>query len=163
MTDERIQKLLDIEEIRNLRVLYSHYLDSANVQQLGRVFTEDAVVNVTVGSMRGIEEIRKGLGDAVTLFDRDGKGNYPFLHAVTNHWVRITGPDTAEGRCYLIDFETASKPEPNPLLLLGLYSDLYRRVDGEWRISQSRLETVWPQREGGEGLGEPGNGMSFPS
>ncbi|MBO9112468.1 MULTISPECIES: nuclear transport factor 2 family protein [Rhizobium/Agrobacterium group] len=163
MTDERIQNLFDIEEIRNLRVLYSHYLDGAHTERLADIFTEDAVVSVTVGSMRGIEEIEKGLGEAVTLFDRDGKGNYPFLHAVTNHWVRITGPDTAEGRCYLIDFETASKPDPNPLLLLGLYSDQYRRVGGQWRISRSQLETVWPQRAGGEGRGQPGNGMTFPS
>jgi ketosteroid isomerase-like protein len=162
MTDQRIQTLLDIEDIRNLRVLYSHYLDSANIQGLGNVFTEDAIVEVTVGSMRGIDEIREGLTGAIALFDRDKHGNYPFLHAVTNHWIKITGPDVAEGRCYLIDLETASKADPNPLLLLGLYSDEYRRVDGEWRISRSRLETVWPERKGGEGRGEPGRGMPLP-
>jgi hypothetical protein len=48
----------------------------------------------------------------------------------------------------LIDFETASKPDPNPLLLLGLYADNYRRIDGEWRITRTSLEVVWPQRTG---------------
>ncbi len=163
MTDDRIQKLLDIEEIRNLRTLYSHYLDSANVDGLENVFTQDAVVEVTVGSMRGLDEIRKGLGGAVTLFDRGKRGNYPFLHAVTNHWIKITGPDVAEGRCYLIDFETASKPDPNPLLLLGLYSDQYRRVDGQWRISRSRLETVWPERGETVSSFDPANAMTFPA
>ncbi len=65
---------------------------------------------------------------------------------IANHWVQLTGPDTAEGRCYLIDFETASKPDPNPLLLLGLYADAYRRIDGAWRITRTRLEVVWPER-----------------
>ena len=96
--------------------------------------------------MHGIDAIRAGLNDAFKLFDRDRQGSYPFLHAIANHWVVLTGPDTAQGRCYLIDFETASKPDPDPLLLLGLYADQYRRIDGEWRITHSRLEVVWPAR-----------------
>ncbi|MNL69178.1 hypothetical protein D3C87_1940030 [compost metagenome] len=46
----------------------------------------------------------------------------------------------------MIDFETASKPDPNPLLLLGIYADEYQRIDGEWRITHTRLEVVWPAR-----------------
>lgn len=71
-----------------------------------------------------------------------------FLHAIANHWIKLTGPDTAVGKCYLLDFETASKPDPNPLLLLGLYTDDYRRIDGEWRIARTSLEVVWPERGG---------------
>jgi hypothetical protein len=159
MTD-KLQTLFDIEQIRTLRMLYSHYLDGNKLTALDEVFTPDALVEVTVGVMRGIDEIRAGLTKAFADFDRDDQGRYPFLHAVTNHWVKLTGADTAEGRCYLIDFETASKPYPNPLLLLGLYSDEYKRIQGEWRISRSRLEVVWPNRNGG--AGEPGNGMMLP-
>ncbi|AXB78282.1 nuclear transport factor 2 family protein [Novosphingobium sp. P6W] len=154
MTDP-LQALLDKEAIRDLRTLYSHYLDGNDVDALDQVFTPDAVVEVTVGVMHGIEEIQAGLKAAFALYDRDGKGRYPFLHAVANHWIRATGPDTAEGRCYLLDFETASKPDPNPLLLLGLYADEYKRIGGEWRISHSRLEVVWPEQDAGERMGTP--------
>jgi hypothetical protein len=140
------QALLDKEAIRELRTLYSHHLDGNNIAALDQVFTPDAIVEVTVGVMRGVDEIRAGLAGAFALYDRDGKGRYPFLHATANHWIRLTGPDTAEGRCYLLDFETASKPDPNPLLLLGLYADEYKRIDSGWRISRSRLEVVWPER-----------------
>lgn len=143
-----IQELLDHEEIRNLRTLYAHHLDSNNIDALDQVFSADAVVEVTVGKMEGIAAIRAGLSDAFKLFDRDHHGSYPFMHAIVNHWIKLTGPDTAEGRCYLIDFETASKPDPNPLLLLGLYADGYRRIDGQWRITRTRLEVVWPERNG---------------
>jgi hypothetical protein len=160
MTD-RLNALLDIEDIRNLRILYSHYLDSGNANDLHKIFAQDALVEVTVGAMRGLSEIQSGLGEAFTTFDRDKRGRFPFFHAVTNHWVKLTGPDTAEGLCYLIDFETASKPDPNPLLLLGLYADAYRRIDGEWRITHSRLETVWPEANGGGG--RPGEGLKLPS
>ena len=61
--------------------------------------------------------------------------------------MTLTVPNAAEGRCYLIDFETASKPNPNPLLLLGLYADSYRRIDGAWRITSSKLEVIWPSAE----------------
>ncbi|WP_079228739.1 nuclear transport factor 2 family protein [Pseudomonas putida] len=144
--DSATQRLLDREEIRDLRTLYAHHLDSNNIQALDQVFSADAVVEVTVGKMEGIDAIRAGLNDAFKLYDRDQQGSYPFMHAITNHWIKLTGPDTAEGRCYLIDFETASKPDPNPLLLLGLYADEYKRINGEWRITRTRLEVVWPDR-----------------
>ena len=144
--DTKLKALLDREEIRNLRTLYAHHLDSNTIDALDEVFSADAVVEVTVGKMTGIDAIRSGLNDAFKLFDRDRQGSYPFLHAIANHWITLTGPDTAQGRCYLIDFETASKPDPNPLLLLGLYADMYRRIDGEWRITHTRLEVVWPER-----------------
>lgn len=144
--DTKLKALLDREEIRNLRTLYAHHLDSNTIDALDEVFSADAVVEVTVGKMTGIDAIRSGLNDAFKLFDRDHQGSYPFLHAIVNHWIKLTGPDTAQGRCYLIDFETASKPDPNPLLLLGLYADMYRRIDGEWRITHTRLEVVWPER-----------------
>ncbi|MDY7569589.1 nuclear transport factor 2 family protein [Pseudomonas sp. CCC4.1] len=144
--DTKLKALLDREEIRNLRTLYAHHLDSNTIDALDEVFSADAVVEVTVGKMTGIDAIRSGLNDAFKLFDRDHQGSYPFLHAIANHWIKLTGPDTAQGRCYLIDFETASKPDPNPLLLLGLYADMYRRIDGEWRITHTRLEVVWPER-----------------
>lgn len=143
--DTKLKALLDREEIRNLRTLYAHHLDSNTIDALDEVFSADAV-EVTVGKMTGIDAIRSGLNDAFKLFDRDHQGSYPFLHAIANHWIKLTGPDTAQGRCYLIDFETASKPDPNPLLLLGLYADTYRRIDGEWRITHTRLEVVWPER-----------------
>ncbi|WP_254925880.1 nuclear transport factor 2 family protein [Pseudomonas fragi] len=102
--DTKLKALLDREEIRNLRTLYAHHLDSNTIDALDEVFSADAVVEVTVGKMTGIDAIRSGLNDAFKLFDRDHQGSYPFLHAIANHWIKLTGPDTAQGRCYLIDF-----------------------------------------------------------
>lgn len=141
---ERIAAFLEIDEIRQLRIRYSHCLDSGNIDGLDHIFTVDARLTVSVGSMNGIEQIKVGLANGFRHFDRDGRGRYPFFHPVMNHDVRLTGSATAEGSCYLIDFETASKPDPNPLLLLGLYHDTYRKVDGSWRIAGSTLDVIWP-------------------
>jgi hypothetical protein len=140
----RLAALLDIEDIRQLRLRYSQSLDSGDIDGLDRVFAVDALVVVTIGAMKGLEMIKAGLADAYRQFDRDGLDHYPFLHVIANHQVTLIGEDTAEGSCYLVDFETASKPDPNPLLLLGLYHDRYRRIDGAWRISETRLDVIWP-------------------
>jgi hypothetical protein len=62
--DINLKGLLDREEIRNLRTIYAHHLDSNNIAALDQVFSADAVVDVTVGKMEGIDAIRVGLNDA---------------------------------------------------------------------------------------------------
>ncbi|MBH0112097.1 nuclear transport factor 2 family protein [Novosphingobium sp. YJ-S2-02] len=141
---DKLRALIDKDEIRDLRIRYSHLLDGNRIDELDEVFAADAVVEVTVGRMEGLDAIKAGLKDAYALFDRDGRCHYPFMHPIANHLIELTGPDTATGSCYLVDFETASKADPDPLLLLGLYADEYRRIDDAWRITRSRLDVVWP-------------------
>ncbi|EJT85943.1 hypothetical protein PPS11_02933 [Pseudomonas putida S11] len=59
--ENTIQQLIDREAIRDLRTLYAHHLDSNNIQALDEVFSADAVVEVTVGKMEGIEAIKSGV------------------------------------------------------------------------------------------------------
>ncbi|MBB3386203.1 MULTISPECIES: nuclear transport factor 2 family protein [unclassified Rhizobium] len=150
MTDQNIadqlQRLLDIEEIRSLRIRYSHVLDSGKVEGFHNVFADDAVVAVTVGKMEGIEAIKTGLAEAYETFDYRKARNYPFLHAVTNHAVTITSSSEAEGLCYLLDWVTG-REKGHPVLLLGLYSDKYRRENGKWKIYHTQLDVIWQHEE----------------
>src|SRR6218665_1595201 len=117
MTDH-VQKLLDLEEIKNLRIRYAHYLDSNNLGALAELFAPDAVCNAGLGDWHGRAAIRAGLQQAVLDYDLDRHGSYPFLHAVTNQWVELIAADLAQGRCYLLDLHTAHKPERDPWILL---------------------------------------------
>ena len=54
----RLLALLDKEEIRALRLRYSELLDGGKAEQLDEVFTADAEVKVTVGSMQGLPAIK---------------------------------------------------------------------------------------------------------
>jgi hypothetical protein len=146
MNTEKIEQLLNIEAIKNLRILYSHYLDSNRLEESTNLFTEDAVVQTDRDPWRGRQGIFTGLTKAFKDYDKSNHGSYPFLHAVTNHWVEITGPSTAKGRCYLIDLVTGRPKNESPLLLLGLYADEYVLIEGKWYIQESKLDLVWPDR-----------------
>ncbi|EJN18323.1 hypothetical protein PMI35_06170 [Pseudomonas sp. GM78] len=156
-----LNRLLTLEAIRNLRLRYCHHLDANRMDALAQLFTDDAICQVDRAGWRGRDAIAQGLSEAFSAFDQQQRGAYPFLHAVSNHWIEILDEDRAEGRCYLIDFATQRAPGQNPLLLVGLYADEYRRVDGQWLISRTRLDVVWPEPD--VGGGDPGNGLVLPS
>jgi hypothetical protein len=156
-----LTRLITLEAIRDLRLRYCHYLDANRMQALGELFTPDAVCQVDRGTWRGRDAIREGLSNAFVAYDIHQRNTYPFLHAVSNHWIELLDDDRAEGRCYLIDFDASRQPTENPLLLLATYADEYRRVDGRWLISRTRLDVVWPQPD--VGGGDPGNGLVLPS
>ncbi len=156
-----LKRLLTLEAIRDLRLRYCHYLDANRMEALGELFTEDAICQVDRGTWRGREAIREGLAQAFTAYDIHQRGAYPFLHAVSNHWIEVLDENRAEGRCYLIDFNSSRPASVNPLLLLAVYADEYRCVDGRWLISRTRLDVVWP--EPNVGGGDPGNGLQLPS
>ena len=83
MSERKLLDLLEKEEIRTLRLNYSQLLDSGQIHKMEEVFTSDARVEVTVGEMNGIEQIKQGL-----------------------------------------------------------------KIDGQWRISHSKLDVVWPANSG---------------
>ena len=34
----------------------------------------------------------------------------------------------------------------NPLILFGVYDDVYKKVDGRWKIWRTRIDFLWPKR-----------------
>lgn len=145
--EQHLQRLLDTEDIRALRVRYSNVLDTRQVEGFHDVFTDDAVLSVTVGDMAGIEAIKAGLAGAFDFFNWKKKDSHPFMHAVTNHSITITGPDSAEGECYLLDFVTGREADQHPILLLGRYIDRYVRTGAGWRIAHTRLDVPWGSKD----------------
>ncbi len=137
-----IQELIEREEIKELRIQYSHYFDSGEIDKLADLFTEDAVCEFDEahgGTWVGKETIRKNYAQY--------KSNNPFsyLHASTNPLIRMLGPDEANGRWYLIDL-VFSDDNNNPIGLLGIYDDAYRKVNGKWKIDKTRIDFLWPTR-----------------
>jgi hypothetical protein len=139
-----IENLIDIHEIKNLRILYSAYFDGQEIDKLMELLTPDVVCEFGPeygGNWEGHETIRANF---LSYMDREGQP-WSVMHAITNHIIELTGPDTAKGRCYLLDLNLADG-NPDPLFLFGVYDDLYKKVDGNWLIYRTRIDFLWPTR-----------------
>jgi hypothetical protein len=146
-----VEILIETEKIKKLRILYSHYFDSDELDKLVSLFTDDAICEFGVhGTCSGHDEIRATYQRAHAEWDKNNNGSYPYLHAITNHWIEFTGFESAEGRCYLIDMVMDQKS--TPLLLVAVYDDEYKKVNGMWKIHRTRIDYLWPNRSvvGGE-------------
>lgn len=137
-----LRKLLEIERIRKVRVLYTHLIDGREIDGLADLLTPDAVFDVAqFGIWHGRAEI-------VARMREIFKGRLPFtgLHFNSNMWIELTGPATATGRSYLESVHNDAGPRTNPVAAYGLYEEDYVKLDGIWKISFSRLAFLWPQR-----------------
>jgi hypothetical protein len=151
-----VDDLLDIAAIERLRHLFSHHFDGQRLDDLVDLFAEDAVCEFGPqfgGDWTGKAEIRARFA---AVMGEPGMAVHgaPFsvLHAVTNPWIRLLDRETARGRWYLLDLHTAPGVE-NPLLLFGIYDDLYRKTGGGWRIARTRIDFLWPRRHVGADMG----------
>jgi hypothetical protein len=140
-----IEELLEIEEIKKLRIMYSHYLDSGDVDSLTALFCEDAVCEF--GESYGGDWIgREVIHENYSRFATDEIKPFSFAHAVTNPWIRVLSDTRANGRWYFLDLNLMSGTE-NPLKLFGINDDVYQKVDDHWLIERTRIDFVWPKRE----------------
>jgi len=148
-----LQTLLDIEAIKQLRYSFAWCLETSQPDKLADLFTADAVVEVGPwGRMEGQDAIRRGYGRAY----RHGE-QFTAVHAVTNPRIFVNG-DEATGTWYLLDC-TLRQKDINPLQIVGLYDEIYRRVDGEWRIHRLHLKFLWSSHVGQI---TPDNPMTMP-
>ncbi len=139
-----IEEFLTKETIKELRIMYSHYFDGKDIDGLVGLFTEDAVCEFGPdygGDWVGKPQIRENF----SAYLGDGGPVHEVMHSVTNPWIRLIDEDTANGRWYLHDLRTKAGEE-NPLILYGIYDDLYKKIDGQWLIHRTRIDFLWPTR-----------------
>lgn len=140
-----IDELLNIHEIKNLRIKYSNYFDAKEIDNLMGLLTPDAVCEFGPeygGNWEGSATIRANF----LVYLENGDVPWSVMHVISNHMVELTGPDTARGRCYLLDLDL-KQGNKQPLFLAGVYDDLYQKVDGQWLIHKTRIDFLWPQRQ----------------
>jgi ketosteroid isomerase-like protein len=140
-----LQELNDREDLRDLRLAYTHHFDGGDLDALLRLFVDDAITDFgPFGVWRGKDEMRAGWSPYFT--DRKNAAPYAYgRHVVTNPELRVDG-DTAWGRWFLIDVSFYAKGEvrKDPVVLYGTYEDEYRRVFGSWKITKTTLHFHWP-------------------
>ena len=134
-----IDRLLALEELKQLKARYFRCIDTKQWDEWGDVFTLDAELSVPDAGMSasGRDEIVASVSALLEGTRTVHHGHMPELE--------LTGPDTARGVWAMFDYvewPTREDGSRNGLHGYGHYHEEYRREDGTWRIARSRLERL---------------------
>ncbi len=131
--EERIQRLEDIEAIKQLKAEYCAYCDDGyNPEGIAKLYLEDAVWDGgPFGRYEGRDAIRK-------FFEAAPEGISFAIHNVMNPRIEVDG-DRATGIWYLLQPMTTAKGE-QALWLTAVYRDRYRKVGGAWMFEHVDIE-----------------------
>jgi len=134
---EKVQKLLDIEEIKKLHARYTFSIDENRWDDVLDLFTEDAVGDWGSGT-EGTRGRYEGKKDIVNFLDLAGKEAVMFRHMVIQPVIDIDG-DQAHAQLYMFGFGTYNLDEGEiPAWTHGMYKNDLVRVDGKWKFSYLR-------------------------
>lgn len=141
--EERLQRIEEIEAIRNLKFKYARLADQQDPDAMAELFTEDAIWDggEQFGRHEGRESIHKFLISTWQSLTWA-------IHLMTNPEIEIEPSGTeATGRWYLWEPATISG---RPLWMVGHYVDRYRKVKGQWLFSHVELgfEFMTPYESG---------------
>ena len=145
--EERLQRLEDIEEIRQLKARYCAGCDDDhNADTLTALFVEDGIWDTpSLAYCEGHEQIRQFMNDLAA----SGRIRNS-AHMVMNPQIEVTG-DTATGHWRFVMAYTGNAPDGSGQFhrIIGYYQDDFVRRDGKWyfqclrpRIEESDAYTV---------------------
>jgi hypothetical protein len=134
-----IQRLMDIEAIKQLKHAYFRCIDTANLEELATLFHDDVAVHFIGGNyewkLRGKDEYLQNVGLA---FTNRAVGHHNGHHPE----IQILSETEATGIWYLADnmwilnhkaFTTGT----------ALYWDRYEKVGDRWLIKETRYERLY--------------------
>ncbi len=137
---DTLERLLAIEEIKQLKARYFRCIDTKDWAGLVDVFAPDAVMDMTAGAAGG--KVTTGAEEIARYVQRSGRLD----EAVTVHHghmpeIAMTSADTATG-IWSMEDEIWWNEGAFPLASLhgyGHYHETYVRQGGTWRIATLRL------------------------
>ena len=134
-----IQRLMDMEAIRQLKHAYFRCIDTANFDELATLFAEDVTVHFTGGNyewkLQGRDEYVASVKKA---FTRQAIGHHNGHHPE----IQILSENEATGIWYLADHMWILSANYYTTGT-ALYWDRYRKIDGSWKIADTRYERIY--------------------
>ena len=140
--EQRLRRLEDIQQIRQLNLEYRRHLDARDLDAYGRLFAAD-------GEWLGGTGYGKGPAGITAMLTEHLSGNPPapgptHWHLVTESDVNVHG-DRATGTVTWALVQRGAGDTP-AMQLLGHYDDTYVREDGRWRYQRRIAHTDIPRR-----------------
>lgn len=141
-TASTVQRLADLEEIRDLARRYAHHVWQKQPLETVALFAHDGVMDLGPdGRIEGIEQLRAVYGEKVG-------GDILLQPYVHNHVITLEG-NRASGVCYL---DLRCRRNGESLIGSGFYEDRYVREKGVWKFASRRLELCYLVPAGTEWL-----------
>jgi hypothetical protein len=141
MSDESaVQRLLDLEAIKQLKARYFLLLDTKQWEAWSQLFTEDLRIEGTIVPTEGRDAFVAGVQEALADVRTCHHGHSPI--------IELTGPDDAKGIWAMYDdlwFPAGHPWSAGRLRRVGYghYQERYRREADGWRIAMLRLTRLW--------------------
>ena len=138
-----IQRLMDMEAIRQLKYAYFRCVDTCNLEELATLFHEDVTVRFVGGNyewkLQGRADYVKNIGKS---FTKEAVGQHNAHHPE----IQMLSDTEATALWYLAD---------NMWILnhnvkthgTALYRDRYLKVDGRWVVKHQSYERVYERVE----------------
>ena len=125
----RIQRLEDVEAIRNLFTEYGRLADAKDWVGYSELFAEGGTFSSpqSVGTVVGAREMRERLASAYGV-DSDGA-----FHLFDNVEIKVDG-DRATAKSMWTYLRPRPNGEPPELLMFGQYQDVLIRTDAGWKF-----------------------------
>jgi uncharacterized protein (TIGR02246 family) len=122
----------DIEAIRQLKARYFRTMDTKDWAGMRRVFADDVLLDTSEAGgsvVRGADELMTFLQEVLRGAVTVHQGHMPE--------IELTSATTATGIWALHDI--VIWPDGTRLTGYGHYHETYEKVDGEWKITASKL------------------------
>lgn len=132
--EERLQRVEDERQIRNLMALYGEHLDSLDFERYSQLFAAEGEWSGLLGepvTIKGPEAIRSAMEEAFAERTYD-PAHVTNLHLISNVRIDIDG-DRASGYSRWTVLSRNDDGQP-AVRLSGRYDDLYVREDGKWKF-----------------------------
>ena len=139
--EAKVQKLTDLEEIRNLRHHYHEYMNEIKFAEIPNLFVEEGEIDF--GHLGHV----KGQSNLQSYFTQEVPVIVPFVKQfIHNHVINLQGY-TARGFSYL---EAKLIHKGESYLLAARYDDEYVKEKGQWKFKKMELTPYFmvPLREG---------------
>ena len=139
----KVQILTDIEEIQRVKNAYFRCIDTANIDELRELLTEDYSCSCIGGEY---EYTASGRDEFLEMTRDSFNSKMVTQHNAHGPEIEILSPTEARGLWYFSD-QVYNFFTKELLIGTGLYRDRYVKVDDRWRIQRAEYERVYEMTE----------------
>jgi hypothetical protein len=134
-----IQRLMDIEAIKQLKHAYFRCVDTANLEELATLFHDDVTVHFVGGNYEWkVQSKEEYVSNIAMSFSRESVGQ----HNAHQPEIQMISETEATGLWYLADHMWILNHNAYTHGT-ALYWDRYLKIDGKWLIKDTNYERIY--------------------